>query len=145
MGQKELNSLLMLNWDVWNRTVLTLKLWRVTRSCRIHHLLLYRRVRTPHRQVSCLWDYTIWWWCCSNAGALGNAGYPFFAVVSRSPLAQSGSTWWCHIDGSKRTKLFTNAKLRCLKSICFDIETVRKQQLYLYKTELFEMEMFICI
>ena len=29
----------------------------------------------------------------SNAGALGNAEYPFIAIASRSTLVQSGSTW----------------------------------------------------
>ena len=35
----------------------------------------------------------IWWWGSSDAGALGNADYPFIAIAPRSTLARSGSTW----------------------------------------------------
>ena len=61
-------------------------------GCRIHRLLLCRGVRPPPR-VSWIWHYTIWWWGSSNAGALGNAEYPFIAIAPRSTLARSGSTW----------------------------------------------------
>ena len=33
----------------------------------------------------------IWWWGSSNAGALGNAEYPFIVITPRSTLAQGGS------------------------------------------------------
>ena len=42
-------------------------------------------------------DYTtgtsIWWWGSSNAGALGNAEYPFIAFVLKSNLGRSDSSW----------------------------------------------------
>ena len=51
----------------------------------------------------------------SNAGALGNAEYPFIAIAHRSTLIQSGSTWKGPTYRSNRTKLYTYAKLNCLK------------------------------
>ena len=57
----------------------------VSWDCRIHRLLLCGGVRHPQR-VS-------WWWGSSNAGALGNAEYPFIAIALRSTLPRSGSTW----------------------------------------------------
>ena len=42
----------------------------------------------------------------SNAGALGNAEYPFIAIAPRSTLAQSGSTWYNPLYGLNRTELF---------------------------------------
>ena len=62
-------------------------------GCRTHRLLLCRGVRTPPQQVSWIWHETIWWWRSSNAGALGNAEYPFVAIAPRSTLARRGSTW----------------------------------------------------
>ena len=61
-------------------------------NCRIYQLHLYGRVR-PSNRVSYIWHLTIWRWCSSNAGALGNAEYPFIAIASRSTMTRSGSTW----------------------------------------------------
>ena len=58
--------------------------------CRIHRLHLCRGVKSP-QWVSWIWHKTIWWWESSNAGALGNAKYPFIAITSRSTLAWSGT------------------------------------------------------
>ena len=44
-------------------------------------------------RVSWIWHKAIWWWGSSNAGALGNAEYPFIAIAPKSTLAQSGSIW----------------------------------------------------
>ena len=61
-------------------------------GCRIHQLLLWRRVRPSH-WVSWIWHWAIW--CCgsSNTEALENTEYPFIAIAPRSTLARSGSTW----------------------------------------------------
>ena len=37
-------------------------------------------------------QWKIWWLGSSNAGALGNAEYPFIAIAPRSILAQSSGT-----------------------------------------------------
>ena len=42
-------------------------------------------------------------------------------------------------------KLYTYAKLNCLKQNCFDIQLCVNKKLYLYEIELFEIELFICI
>ena len=57
----------------------------------------------------------IWWWGCSNAGALGNVEYPFTPIAPKSILARNGSTWLGPIYGLNRTKLYTYAKLNSLK------------------------------
>ena len=61
--------------------------------CRINRLHLCRVVRPPP-QTSVL-DMTLnnLMVCSSNAGALGNAEYPFIAIAPRSTLARCGSTW----------------------------------------------------
>ena len=46
----------------------------------------------PAQRVSWFWHEPIWWWGSSNAGALGNAVYPFIAISPWSTPAQSGST-----------------------------------------------------
>ena len=69
--------------------------------------------------VQVIWLRTIWWLPSSNAGALGNAEYPFIAIAPRSTLAQNGSTWQGSIYGSNRPKLHICAKLNCLKRNCF--------------------------
>ena len=61
-------------------------------GCRIHRLHLCRGVRLL-QQMSWIWHKTIWWWGSSNAGALGNAEYPFIVIAFMSTLAWSGSTW----------------------------------------------------
>ena len=58
-----------------------------------------------------------------DAGALENVEYPFIAIVPRSTVAQSGSSWWGPIYGLNRTKLHTYAKLNYMKWICFDMLT----------------------
>ena len=72
-------------------------------GCRIHRLLLCRGVRPPPPTSVLIWHQTIWWWGSGNAGALGNAEYPFNAVAPRSTLARSGSTWEDLIYGLNRT------------------------------------------
>ena len=62
------------------------------RGCRIHRLHICSRVRLPQR-VSSIWNKTIWWRGSSNAGALGNAEYPFIDITPRSTLARNGCTW----------------------------------------------------
>ena len=47
----------------------------------------------------------------NNLTGEGNAEYLFIAIVPRSTLARSGSTWWGPIYGSNRTVLY--AKLNC--------------------------------
>ena len=64
----------------------------VSWSCRIHQLHLCRGVRLL-QGVSCIWHSTIWWWGSSDAGAWGNAEYPFIAIAPRSTLPWNGSTW----------------------------------------------------
>ena len=59
---------------------------------RIHQLFLCRGVRPP-KWVTWIWHSTIWWWCSSNAGVLGNADYPFIAITPRSTLTWSSSIW----------------------------------------------------
>ena len=61
-------------------TILISKSWWW--GCRIHWLHLCRGVR----RVSWLWHKKFWWWGSSNAGALGNAEYPFIAIPPRSTL-----------------------------------------------------------
>ena len=73
-------------------------------SCRIHRLHLCRGIRIPSR-VSWIRHQAIWWWCSSNDGVLGNAEYPFTAIIPRSTLARSGRTWKGLIYCSNRTKL----------------------------------------
>ena len=50
-------------------------------GCRIHRLHLCKEVRPYPQHVSWIWHLTIWWWDSSNAGALGNAEYPFIAIA----------------------------------------------------------------
>ena len=64
----------------------------VSWDCRIHRLLLCRRVWLPWR-VSWIWHKTIWWWGSSNPGGLENAEYPFIVIAPKFTLACSGSTW----------------------------------------------------
>ena len=59
---------------------------------RIHRLQFCQGIRPPKR-VSCIWHEKIWWRGSSNAGALGNAEYPFIAIAPRSTLARIYSTW----------------------------------------------------
>ena len=49
-----------------------------------------QRGKTPNR-ASMIWNYTIWWWCFSNTGALGNAEFPFIAITLRPTLTLSGN------------------------------------------------------
>ena len=56
---------------------------------RIHRLLLCTGVR-PRQRVSWIWFWIIWWCDSSNAGALGNAEYPFIAITPRSTIALMG-------------------------------------------------------
>ena len=66
----------------WNATALSWTSYTETISpiCpvgwgfRIHRLHICKGVRLPQR-VSWIWHKAIWWWCSSNAGALGNAEY----------------------------------------------------------------------
>ena len=60
----------------------------VSRSSWIHRLHPCRGVR-----LSWLWHKTTWWWGFSDAGALGNAEYPFVAIAPWSTLTLNGSTW----------------------------------------------------
>ena len=53
----------------------------------------------------------MWWLYSSNAGALGNAEYPFIAIAHGSTLAWSGSTWQCPINGLNRTVWHLNCVL----------------------------------
>ena len=55
-------------------------------------LFLCRGVKLPQR-ISWLWHKTVWLLGSSNDEALGNAKYSFIAIVLRSTLARSGSTW----------------------------------------------------
>ena len=48
----------------------------------------------------------------SNAGAFGNAEYPFIAMIPWSNLTQSSSTWYGPIYGSNRTVWHLNCVLR---------------------------------
>ena len=105
----------MLNWIIWNETVLTLILYVAQSTGTV--------------------EYTY-----SNAGALGNAEHPFIAIAPRSTLARnSGSinglnrtyciltlnwivwirTVWLNWIARNRNvltiKLCTYAKLNCLK------------------------------
>ena len=50
-----------------------------------------QRGKTPLQRVSWIWHLTIWWCGSSNAGALGNAVYPFIAIAPRFTLARRGS------------------------------------------------------
>ena len=73
------------------------------------------------------------------------------------PLIRSGSTWYGPIYGSNRTKLCTYAKLNCLKYNCLEIKTLYLTESfemelffdietgYLCQTELFEIELLVCI
>ena len=85
-----------IRWSVWisksKRILCILLFCPVSWGCRIHRLLLCRRVRLL-LWVSWIWHKTIWWWGSSNAGALGNAEYPFIAITLRFTLTLSGSTW----------------------------------------------------
>ena len=65
----------------------------VSWGCRILWLLLCRGVRSPTNECPWYDNKKIWWWGSSNAGALGNAAYPFIAIAPRSTLVRSGSTW----------------------------------------------------
>ena len=63
---------------IWNKTVLTFN------SVLPNQLGLWNTLPAPLQRgknhshwVSWLWDYTIWWWGFSNAGALGNTKYSF--------------------------------------------------------------------
>ena len=89
-------------------------------GCTIYWLRLCRGLRPPPTSVLGM-TLIIWWWGSSNAGALGNAKYPFIAIAPRSTRARSGSTWQGPIYGSNRTQLCTFAKLNCLKKSCFDM------------------------
>ena len=82
-------------------------------GCRMHWLLL--KCKSPPQWVPKIWHKTIWSWCPSNAGALGNAEYLFIAVAPWYTLSRSSSTLQDPIYGSNRTKLYTYAKLDCLK------------------------------
>ena len=99
-----LNCVFMLNWNIWNKTVLTLTVYcPVGWGCRIHRLHLCRGGTTPPPDwVSCMWQ-TIWWWSSSITGALGNAKHPFIAIASRFSLVRNGSTWLGPIYGLNRT------------------------------------------
>ena len=47
----------------------------------------------PPTSVLEIWLKTIWRWGSSNARTLVNVEYPFIAIVPRSTLARSCSTW----------------------------------------------------
>ena len=82
-------------------------------GCKIYMIASLQRGKTPPRSVM------VWWWGSNNAGALGNAEYPFIAIVPRS----NGSNW---------AKQYTYAKLNCFEMELFWHLTVCKQKLYLY-------------
>ena len=84
----------------------------VSWACRKHRRLLSRGIRPPQLE-SWVWQWTIWWWCSSSAGALDNAEYLFIAI--KVTLVRSEYTWLRPIYGSNRTKLCTYAKLNYLK------------------------------
>ena len=95
-------------------------------------LHLCREVKLP-LCVSWIWLYTIWWWwCSSNTGALGNAEYPFIAVVPRSTLAWSVSTWKGPIYGSNRSVWYSNC-----------VQTNDLCKIELFEIELFELSKFL--
>ena len=60
-------------------------------GCGIHRLQICRVVKLP--RLSWIWHETIYWWRSSDAGALGNAEYPFVTIALGSTLTWSGSTW----------------------------------------------------
>ena len=63
----------------------------ISKGCRIHWLHHCRGLKLLQR-VSWIWYYTMRWWGSSNAGALGNAEYPFITIALWSTLSRNGST-----------------------------------------------------
>ena len=105
MDQIELNCVLTLNWIVCNKTVLTF-IWAIEYTdC------FSSDGQDPH--------WTTRWWGFSNAGALGNAEYPFINIPPMSSLALSGSSWLGPIYESNRIKLCTYAGLNLFWSELF--------------------------
>ena len=106
-----LNCVLMLNWIIWNKTVLTLTLYcSVGWGCRIHWLHLCRGVRPHHPSTKKCPGYNtkqsdgevpmmLGLWAMQST--------PFIATASRTTLAQNGRTWLGPIYGLNRTKLHT--------------------------------------
>ena len=113
----------------WNH--LTMCKQVINWGCRIHWLHLCRGVRPSLQWVSWIWDKTIWKWGSSNAGALGNAGYPFIATLP-GPL-------WLGVVAPDRVlsmgqieqtvcKLVTDVKLWLLYSNTWNHLTVCKKR-----------------
>ena len=76
-------------WNIWKLALLSVMcLYQFLNTdtaqsavtVKIHRLNLCQTVRPPTQRIS--W---IWWGSC-NAGALGNAQYPYIAVTTRSTL-----------------------------------------------------------
>ena len=63
----------------------------VTWGCRIHRLHLGRRIKLPQR-VPWIYHKTIWS-RNSSLWVLGDVVYPFIAILPRSTLTRSSSTW----------------------------------------------------
>ena len=136
----DLNCALMLNWIVWNRTIYMYRngfgikwptmvdmpenqtkpnqndIWPSRlglQNASTASLLRGKSPQTSFLDMYSIW--TVWWRSSSNAGALKNVEYPFNAIAPRSTLTRRGSIWEGLIYGSNRTKLYTCAKLNCLK------------------------------
>ena len=62
-------------------------------DCRLHRQHLCRMLRAAISPLTgiLVWHEIIWWWGSSNAGAVGNAEYPFIAIAPRFTLTQRGS------------------------------------------------------
>ena len=104
MGEIELNSVLLLSWIVWNRTVLTFKLrnyaklncskgelfWVLSAGAVEYiHSISADEKAFPNEFPG--YDTTIWWWGFSNAGDLGNAEFPHYCHTSQ---VHSVPEWW---------------------------------------------------
>ena len=79
----------MLNWIIWNKTVLTLTLGIAQLAGAVEYTdCTSAEGEDPPHPNECP-DMTL----KNDAGALGNAEHPFITVTPRSTLARSGSTW----------------------------------------------------
>ena len=85
---------------------------------RIHQLLLCRGERSVYNIKQSEGDDPV------IRELLGNAEYLFIAITPRSTLARSDNTWYGPIYRSNKTKLWTYAKLNCLKQNIFYNETM---------------------
>ena len=95
MYKKDL-ALNYLQWLICQKTQ-PIQTCPVTRGCRIHQLLLCRGVR-PFPNECSGYDTKQSDGEVHDTEILGNADYPFIAIIPRSILARSGSTWLGQIE-----------------------------------------------